>query len=688
MRCFPIPKLFRRPPTTTRPRTRLFLEALEDRLTPSTAVDLPGLQSVMDNATLVFSAANQNAITVTGGDSSSETVYVQATSGTLKVANTAGLSIYSNGAGLIGLTGTETQIDAALNGLVYTPQANFSGSVTLEVLVHNANNQDVSGMTTISVAQPTGPISVTLPTGALQVNDNAKLVFSAANQNAITVRATGTGDDDAQDSDDTQLTVFVQVGAGTLTLGSTQSVTGVTGNGTSMVGLTGTAAQINTALNGLTYTPPALFSGPVFLSVFALTNGEKPGDDDKGNGHNKGDNDHDGGFRTASGTVTIMVNAATSALSVNGPLQQQVAGTQSITFSTANGNPITLTDADANGGTDTVYVQALHGTFTATAATGAQVNGNGSSMLTLTGTLPALNATLDGLTYTASAGTTTDIVSVMILDTDAASGPVQSANLNVAVTVNANATDVAPTVAGPLGNQISTATGLAFSQANGNAITLSDADANGATETVYVQTLHGSLTAGTGTGGAQVSGNGTALLTLTGTVAQINTSLNGLSYVPGTGTRIDFISVLASDGQRVGTFGMTITVANAAQLPPQVFLPDDQGAGDDREIHFRRGHGNGIHIADIDNDGATETLYLQVLHGRIRIGDTAELTISGNGTSLITVTGTVSAVNAALDSLDFGMAQGAGSDWLNVLLESNGSGESTSAGLELSGRHS
>jgi trimeric autotransporter adhesin len=93
----------------------------------------------------------------------------------------------------------------------------------------------------------------------LTVNENASLVFSGAHGNAITV-----GDVDGGSSSET---VTLSVAHGTLTLGSTTGLTGLTGNGGASLSFSGTIAQLNAALNGLTYTPTAQYHGADAIAV-------------------------------------------------------------------------------------------------------------------------------------------------------------------------------------------------------------------------------------------------------------------------------------------------------------------------------------------------------------------------------------------------------------------------------------
>jgi hypothetical protein len=109
--------------------------------------------------------------------------------------------------------------------------------------------------TTINViAVNDAPVN-TVPAAQTTAEDTSK-VFSSANSNAITV----------SDVDGGTLTTTLNIGNGILTLGSTTGVT-VSGNGTGTVTVSGTAAQITAALNGLSYTPTADYNGAATLNI-------------------------------------------------------------------------------------------------------------------------------------------------------------------------------------------------------------------------------------------------------------------------------------------------------------------------------------------------------------------------------------------------------------------------------------
>ncbi|MEZ6135354.1 MAG: LamG-like jellyroll fold domain-containing protein [Pirellulaceae bacterium] len=94
-------------------------------------------QTLNEDSSKVFSSANGNAITVSYEAATNDRlqVYLQVNNGTLTLSQTTGLSILggANGSSFMTLQGTESDLNAALNGLTYTPTANYNGADTLTV---------------------------------------------------------------------------------------------------------------------------------------------------------------------------------------------------------------------------------------------------------------------------------------------------------------------------------------------------------------------------------------------------------------------------------------------------------------------------------------------------------------------------------------------------------------------------
>lgn len=120
------------------------VEPLESRLLLT--VTAPASAFVLQNSTLVFSPANNNSITVTGllafhnNRQVNPSLSLSVSHGTLTLGSLTGLIINagSNGTASMTLTGTAKNINAALDGLTYTPTFGFSGDDSLVVSYHAA----------------------------------------------------------------------------------------------------------------------------------------------------------------------------------------------------------------------------------------------------------------------------------------------------------------------------------------------------------------------------------------------------------------------------------------------------------------------------------------------------------------------------------------------------------------------
>jgi len=102
---------------------------------------VPLLQTTTENNPLTFSPSSGNAITVSDSTTSSDTrlqvsLSVSPINGTLTLPQTTGLFIIggSNNTSAMVIEGKESDLNTALDGLVFTPNPNYIGSVDLHVL--------------------------------------------------------------------------------------------------------------------------------------------------------------------------------------------------------------------------------------------------------------------------------------------------------------------------------------------------------------------------------------------------------------------------------------------------------------------------------------------------------------------------------------------------------------------------
>ncbi len=118
----------------------------------------------------------------------------------------------------------------------------------------------------------------------------------------------------------------------------------------------------------------------------------------------------------------------------------------------------------------------------------------------------------------------------------------------------------APVNSAPSGQYTPLNTSLVFSPGNGNQISISDVDAGASAIEVTLTVANGTLTLG-GTAGLTFTGgaNGSATMTFTGTLAAINTALNGTTYAPTTNFRgLDTLQIVTDDQGNTGTGGAQI----------------------------------------------------------------------------------------------------------------------------------
>ncbi len=197
------------------------------------------------------------------------------------------------------------------------------------------------------------------------------------------------------------------------------------------------------------------------------------------------------------------------------------------------------------------------------------------------------------------------------------------------------------------------------------AITLSDADSatlTGATVTIGTGFVAGDLLrmsgglSGTTASGITFSYNaGTGVMTLSGsaTVADYQAALATLSFKSSNndpGTARD-ITVVVNDGaasSAVAHINLAITATNDAPING-VSGPQLGNVGN--SIEFAVGNGNGLTVSDADAGAGIVRVKLATDSATMILASTAGLTVTGDGTGLVIMTGTVAAINTALDGL-------------------------------------
>jgi hypothetical protein len=410
----------------------------------------------------------------------------------------------------------------------------------------------------------------------------------------------------------------------------------------------GRALDGESSLNGLTQTLPELYNLPSsdFHDVTTGSNGTYSATD---------------GYDLTTGLGTPVANLLVPALagysstqppSVSGPSALSVNENSTLLFSTSQGDAISLSDSQAGSNADTLTLSVTDGTLALGSTSGlTSVSGNGSPSITVSGTLANLTAALNGLVYTPTSGYNgSDSLKISLTDP----GDSLSGASSIALTVNAPSK---PTITAPASISVTENTTLVFSTANADAITLADSFAGSSADTLTLTATDGTLTLGSTSGLTSVSGNGSPSVTVSGTLANLNAAVNGLTYTPSASyVGGDSLKISLSDpGDSLtgsGTVGLTV---NSPAQPPTVTDPSTASVSENSSVTFSSAKGDAIDVVDVDADGNVERLTLTSTHGTLKLATTSGITVvsGSNRSASMTVSGTLANLNAALNGLTF-----------------------------------
>lgn len=224
-------------------------------------------QIVEEDSEMRFSASRGNAIIVSAGASAPTDrlrVTLTATGGVVTLGSLAGIDLINDdglGNTHISFEATPRWLNLALDGLQFMPAPDYAGPAWLRV------ETSVAGSSAAVRADDTIELEVTpindsptivTPSGAIRIDEDTPLILGSFSGNAITIKDVDAGDGEVR--------VTVSATDGSLTLASQQSVASAS-IGTETITLNGKPADVNAALDGLTFTPAADFSGEATLRV-------------------------------------------------------------------------------------------------------------------------------------------------------------------------------------------------------------------------------------------------------------------------------------------------------------------------------------------------------------------------------------------------------------------------------------
>ena len=195
-------------------------------------------------------------------------------------------------------------------------------------------------------------------------------------------------------------------------------------------------------------------------------------------------------------------------------------------------------------------------------------------------------------------------------------------------------------------------------------MSVSDADANGASETVTLSASEGILTLVAGTSGAVIdSGNGTGSVTFHGTIGELNALLNtdgtsSVSYVdnndnPATNA---LLTLSIDDDGNTGTGGpltasatSTVDITAVNDAPVALIVMNPYHVAPNTALDLKH---SGMSVSDVDGNNGAETVILSVTEGTLTLaaGTSGAVIDSGNGTGSVTFHGTIAQLDALLNT--------------------------------------
>ncbi|QZZ21477.1 tandem-95 repeat protein [Leptothermofonsia sichuanensis E412] len=565
---------------------------------------VPGPQIVNEDTPLVLTTIDTTDIDAGG---SPVRATLSALNGTLSLASIAGVSFINgaNGASSLTIEGTINSIRGVLSNLTYQGNPDYFGTDTITITI---NDQGATGAP--------GPQSITrtIPVTVRSVNDAPsftggpnQVVNEDSGPQTVAGWATNLSTGPANESN--------------------QTLSFIVSNSNPDLFTTAGQPTVNPTTGALTYTPAANAFGTATVTVRLQDSGGT----------------QFGGVDTSSDyTFTITVNPVNDAPSFTPGTNITIAEDsppQSVLWAT-NISPGPSTPLPPNESDQTVNFL---------------VSNNNPSLFTITGQPTiAPNGTLSYALAQDANGIA--VVTVRLRD----SGGTENGGVDTSpfqtFTINVTAVNDAPTLTLPGTQFVDEDTVLGIP-----GISINDVDAGSGNLRVTLTALgpSGALTGGnlsfSTIPGVAITGNNSNSVTLTGNLTNLNAALSSLNYQgkPNINGE-DRIVVTVNDQGNTGAGGalsttQTLTVnINAVNDAPVLTLVNSTITGaEDTPILL-----SGISVTDVDAGTSNIQVTVSVLQGTLN-ATPGTTTVTGAGTSLLTITGAQNAVNAALNTLTY-----------------------------------
>ena len=529
--------------------------------------------------------------------------------------------------GVLTISGSAASVEAALDGLVFTPSAHQvapgqSVATTITAAIMDTAGQAAAITSTVIATAAAAPITASQGLASVNTTDTSH----ADPFSAVTISDLNAG------QAETARVTLSKAANGTLTDPNAATDGSSSVNGVLII--SGSAAGVEAALDGLVFTPTAHQVAPHQSVATAITAAIM-----------------DTAGQTAAINSTVIVTAVAAPITVS-------RGSASVsTTDASHADPfsaVTISDPNA-GQMETARVtlsNAANGTLTdPNAATDGSSSANG--MLTISGSAASVEAALDGLVFTPTAHqvapgqSVATTITAVIMDTArqtaAISSTVRAADVAAPIIISTGSASVtttdgshadpfsAVTISDPNAGQVETASVLLSNAADGTLI-----DPNAATD-----------------GSSSVNG----VLTIAGSAASVETALDGLVFTPtahqvapGQSVATTIIATVIDTARQTAAVSSTVNATAVA-------APITASRGSANLSTTDGSHADPFSAVTISDPNAGQVETASVLLSNAADGTLIDPNAATDGSSsvngVLTIAGSAASVEAALDGLVF-----------------------------------
>ncbi len=440
------------------------------------------------------------------------------------------------------------------------------------------------------------------------------------------------------------------------------------GNDSPSIGMTGTLADIQAALGSLILRiedtagdrgdKDAILQLHVTADDRLYQNGALVQPDQMANGGRVNENGSpvNESNNTVSRAIDILVSTENDPPVITAP--QRISAREDEPFTFTGDSAVSIRDPDAFGSPVHATLTVEHGKL--------KVEGHDDSAITLSDSLTKINQLLANLQYQGNPDYNGPDQLTIVVDDQGHHGDQPSRTDSQTIAIDVIPVNDPPVLAVPGVQTLGASTSLVFSPANGNPITVDEpADKPYPSFTDQIEVAlqlddaGGQLSLSASSGVTITDGaEGTAAITIRGTLAGVNAAFNGLSYTPSA-ANLDRTVILAVDVDDLDNGQNNPLRVVSDQIPINVSAVNDPAwvTVADEKVTINEDSPWGplttITVFDVDDFGGEMALTIHAPSGELKVDPAYTAMVTESATYLVTLTGTKTDINKALTTLQY-----------------------------------